>query len=309
MALRPGKACWLVAGALLGGVSSTSTHAGPPEDARRAYDAGRFTNAMGIWAQLGREGNAEAELGLGLLYDQGNATPENPEAAFALYKMAAEAGLPVAEFNVGALYESGRGVAQNPESAALWFAKAGAHGHHRAQFDVGLLYEQGDGVAQNPDAAAVWFRAAAGGGVTAAGDRLKALTATTRSRGKPAAGTALSSVTLASPNRDANLTLTHESPIVELVWIAPAQPQPVHYEVQLHEMDGPAQRISYTGSVAETATVVRLPVDDAFYIWRIDVVAPDGSRGTGDWSWFSVGSGARCEQSMTSSSSTPRASR
>lgn len=299
----------MAAGALLVGLWPIAAGAATPADGRRAYDAGRFTDAMGIWAQLSHEGSAEAQLGLGLLYDLGNGTPENPEIAFVWYKMAAEAGLPAAEFNVAAMYDGGRGVPRNHESAALWYARAGARGHHRAQFDLGLLYEQGEGVPQNRDAAAAWFRAAADGGVTAARDRLQALKAVPRGGGGTPPSAQLIGATLAWPDRDATLTLTNDNRMVELVWVATRQPQPVHYEVQVHEVDGPVQRESFAASVAVTAAAVRLPTDDAFYIWKVDVVAQDGSRSTGDWSWFSVGSGAPAEQSISSASGVPHASR
>jgi hypothetical protein len=149
--------------------------AATPEDGRKAYDAGRFSDALGIWAELSRSGNAESEFGLGLLYDLGNGTAEDPETAFFWYKTAAEAGLPEAEFNVAAMYDSGRGVAQSAEAAASWYARAAARGHPRAQYDLGLLYDQGEGVPHNPDAAAAWLRQAAGGGLAAAGSRLKLL--------------------------------------------------------------------------------------------------------------------------------------
>ena len=71
-----------VAGLLLLGCSTTTAGAGAPEDARRAYDAGHFTDAMGIWAELSRQGDAGGAFGIGLLYDLGNGTQENPEAAF-----------------------------------------------------------------------------------------------------------------------------------------------------------------------------------------------------------------------------------
>ncbi len=280
-----------------------SAGAAGPEDGRRAYEAGHFTDAMGIWSELSRQGNAEAEFGLGLLYDLGNGTSKNPEIAFTWYRLAAESGLPKAEFNVGAMYDSGDGVAQNSQDAALWYAKAGAQGHLRAQYDLGLLYQQGSGVPRNPDAAAAWFRAAAEGGLPAAATRLKALQAASPARpsGK------LTGVALVSPERNATVMLKGTAPVVELVWTAPPQSQPVHYEVQVRELGGPNLVTVAQASVTETATVVRLPAKADFYVWNVDTVGQDGAHAPGDWNWFSVGSPTQPGQSVASmpATSTP----
>jgi len=308
VALIPHRACRSAIGALLLGLGLGWLPAGAatPEDGRRAYDAGRFSDAMGIWAALSRQGSAEAEFGLGLLFDLGNGTPEDPKVAFAWYRTAAEAGLPEAEFNVAAMFDGGRGVAQSREDAALWYARAAAHGHRRAQFDLGLLYEQGDGVPRNPGVAAAWFRAAANGGLAAAKSRLK--TANAQGRPAPAPGRQPTSVTLAWPKRGASVTITDKNPAAELVWIAPPEARPAHYEIQVHELGPPIPRVVYDASIAETAAAVRLPTD-AFYVWRVDAVAPDGSRAIGDWGWFSVGSEAQSEPAPASPPGVPQASR
>jgi TPR repeat protein len=261
---------------------------------------------MGIWASLSQQGSAEAEFGLGLLFDLGNGTPADPKVAFSWYRMAAEAGMPEAEFNVAAMYDAGRGVVQSPEDAALWYARAAAHGHHRAQFDLGLLYEHGEGVPRNLVAAAAWFRAAADGGLAAAKNRLKAVNA--QSQHALSANHKPASVTLAWPQRGASVTVTDEHPNAELVWIAPPEPRPAHYEVQVHELGPPSPRVVYDASTSATAAAIPLS-SDAFYVWKVDAVAPDGSRMPGDWGWFSVGSEARSEPVPVSPTAAPQASR
>jgi hypothetical protein len=341
LALTSDRACRFAAGMVVLGVYTMPATAATPEEGRRAYDAGHFTDAMGIWSALSRQGNAEAEFGLGLLYDLGNGTPEDPETAFFWYKAAADAGLPAAEFNIAAMYDSGRGVAQSTENAALWYAKAAAHEHHRAQFDLGLLYERGEGVPRNPDAAAAWFRKSAEGGLPAAAARLKALTTAASNQtppnqtppnqtppdharpdhtrpdhtrpdhthpdhtpsnqtpwGRPSGP--MAAVTLASPARNAVVTLTGDGPTVELVWVGPAEPQPTHYEVQVRELGGPTLRTVFAASVSETATFVHLPANSDFYVWNVNTVGRDGTSAPGDWNWFTVGPPASSEQSIAS---------
>jgi TPR repeat protein len=295
LALTVKPASWLLVGTLLADLWVASAGAATPEDGRRAYDAGHFADAMGIWAELSRSGSAEAAFGLGLMYDLGNGTEPNPEAAFFWYKKAAEAGLVVAEFNVGALYDSGRGVPRNSEDAAIWYAKAAAHGHHRAQFDLGLLYAQGDGVPRNPDVAAVWLRAAADGGVFAADARLRALEVSAPKRPVgPMTGAAL-----IAPTQNAMVPIRADNPTIELVWVAPPEARTVRYEVQVHELSSSTLPAVFTASVTGTAVLVRLPVQANFYVWDVDAVAQDGSRASSGWSWFSTGSAQPAERSMT----------
>ena len=54
------------------------------DDGQRAYDAGRFEDAHRIWTALLKLG-AEAQAGLGLLYDLGQGTPREPATAYAWY--------------------------------------------------------------------------------------------------------------------------------------------------------------------------------------------------------------------------------
>jgi Sel1 repeat len=240
-----------------------------------------------------------------LLYDLGNGTPENPESAFAWYKLAAEAGIPAAQFNVGAMYDSGRGVVRDVSTSALWYARAAAQGHHRAQFSLGLLYQQGDGVPLNVDVAMAWFKLAADGGLTAAGERLKGLKSASQPKGRPS----LMAATPVWPDADATLATAHDAPTATLVWVAPSAPEPVRFEVQVRTLDAANLKIVYTASLAETATVVRLPHDDAVYAWKVDAVGVSGARVSGEWRWFSVGAGARSAQSMAAPSGVSRLER
>jgi hypothetical protein len=305
LALIPNRPSGLPAGILIFGIWSVAAGAATPEDGRRAYDAGHFTDAMGIWAKLSSEGSAEADFGLGLLYDLGNGTPEDPQSAFFWYRLAAEAGLPAAEFNVGAMYDSGRGIGRDLEAAADWYAKAAARGHHRAQYDLGQMYEHGDGVPRNPEVAAAWLKAAAAGGVQAAADRLKALDANPRSK---LAGP-LTAATLASPAVNATVMLTPVNPMVELVWMAPPEPQLVRYEVEVREATEPAQRLVAEASVTTTAIAIRLPIHANSYIWKVDTVARDGDHSPSDWNWFSVVSREWSVPPTASAAGAPRSGR
>jgi hypothetical protein len=141
-----------------------------------------------------------------------------------------------------------------------------------------------------------WFHDAADGGIAAAGARLKALQATPQ----PRPGGSLVAVTPAVPVRNVTLMPSDGNPTVELVWIAPPEPQPVHFQVQVRELSGPESQTVFTATLAETATMVRLPAKSGFYVWSVDAVGRDSSHAPAEVSWFSIDPTAPTQQSMTS---------
>jgi len=79
------------------------------------------------------------------------------------YHLAAAQGNAEAELNLGLLYATGQGVAQNEAEAVKWFRLAASHGNAGAQFNLGVLYYQGQGVPQNTVQAYKWLTLAAAG--------------------------------------------------------------------------------------------------------------------------------------------------
>ena len=231
-----------------------------------------------------------------MLYDLGNGTPEDPKAAFFWYKIAADGGIPAAEFNVGAMYDSGRGVAADKANAALWFAKAAAHGSHRAQYTLGMLYEAGQGVPKNPEAAAAWYRVAERGGLSAAGARSKALAHTTPPQGGLTGGV------LISPVMDTTVFVANDNPAVVVVWNAPREAEPVHYEVELKAIGSVWDQAI---SSSETAVVVALTDKAKHYLIRVNTIGRDGARAAGTWSYFMTTMATRLTQEMTDAMKLP----
>ncbi len=73
----------------------------------------------------------------------------------------AEQGDAVAQLILGLMYESGRGVPQHDRQAAAWFRKAAEQGHADAQVKLGRMYEEARGVPQDYSQAMAWYRKAA----------------------------------------------------------------------------------------------------------------------------------------------------
>ncbi len=74
---------------------------------------------------------------------------------------AAEQGDAGAQINLGLCYDRGLGVDKDPKAAAAWYRKAAEQGDAKAQVNLGVRYDQGQGVDKDPKAAAAWYRKAA----------------------------------------------------------------------------------------------------------------------------------------------------
>ena len=248
-------------------------------DASRAYVAGDIAKARATWISLAHAGDADAAYRLGLLADLGQGTPESAGDAYRWYRRAAGEGDAAAEFNVAVMEDSGRGTAHDAADAATWYGRAAARGNLRAQYDLGLLYEAGDGVPLNPAAARAWFRMASAGGLPAARAKLENAPEPASARGprgsqapqpsvdtlRPAIPVAPSAGAIVAPGPNAS---------TEIVWIAPGQPQPVRYFLQVVTSDKRPAREVHAGYADATATLAHLDPTTHRYLWRIVTVSP-----------------------------------
>ena len=82
--------------------------------------------------------------------------------ALKVWLASAEQGDADAQVNVGEIYERGLGGEPNYEAARVWYQRAAAQGNTRAQFALGTLFEQGLGVPQSRLEALNWYRRAWG---------------------------------------------------------------------------------------------------------------------------------------------------
>ena len=82
---------------------------------------------------LAEQGVADAQVNLGLMYDNGTGVPGNDTEAMKWYRLAAEQGLTQAQVNLGIMYANGTGVPVNYARAYLWFSMAAAQGDEMAR--------------------------------------------------------------------------------------------------------------------------------------------------------------------------------
>jgi TPR repeat protein len=83
--------------------------------------------------------------------------PRDHSKAVARYRKAAEEGDARAQLEMGIAYHRGRGVPQNDAIAARWWLRAADQGLAEAQFLLGAAYVEGLGVATDYVEAYKWF--------------------------------------------------------------------------------------------------------------------------------------------------------
>jgi uncharacterized protein len=75
-----------------------------------AYDRANLETALKFWMESAQQGDLEAQVTVGEIYERGLGTQPNYEAAAIWYQKAADKGYSRAFFNLGTLYEQGLGV-------------------------------------------------------------------------------------------------------------------------------------------------------------------------------------------------------
>jgi S1-C subfamily serine protease len=122
---------------------SASAEPAETDDFRRGWDAfesGQYETALDYWMPLAEQGDPNAQLNVGLMYDAGRGLEVNPARAVHWYRQSAENGLAAAQYNLGLMYRDGQGVEQNRQLANSWIERAAAQGLQaaRAMLDAGM---------------------------------------------------------------------------------------------------------------------------------------------------------------------------
>jgi Sel1 repeat-containing protein len=108
-----------------------------------------------------KQGDAAAQLNLGISYASGDGVVKDLRKAAKWYRKAAEQGGAVAQYNLGYCYFFGTGVAKDGCEAVKWYRKAAEQGFVFAQHNLGYCYFFGTGVAKDEREAVKWYRKAA----------------------------------------------------------------------------------------------------------------------------------------------------
>ena len=111
--------------------------------------------------ELVKQGDPDAMVRLGYMYQKEKGVPQDYEKAKELYEKAANLGNAGAMNNLGSMYYLGQGVSQDYSKAKKWFEKAINLGMADAMSNLGCMYESGKGVSQDYEKAKELYEKAA----------------------------------------------------------------------------------------------------------------------------------------------------
>ena len=140
---------------------SASSLAADLQAGAKAYERGDYVAALKEWRPLAEQGDAGAQVGLGVMYSNGWGVSQDSAEAVRWYRLAAEQGDAMAQFSLGFMYDDGRGVPQDSAEAVKWYRLAAEQGDAGAQINLGFMYNNGQGVTQDYVQAHLWFNLAA----------------------------------------------------------------------------------------------------------------------------------------------------
>lgn len=152
--------------------AAATVRADPLEDGKAAYLANDYARAYEILKPLAEQGDADAQITLGIMYDYGQGVAKDDAIATEWYRKAALHGIPTVQHNLGVKYFEGIGIEKDYAEAARWWRMAAALGFAESQYSLGEMYAWGLGPAKDEAAAARWYLAAAEQGHTLAQYRL-----------------------------------------------------------------------------------------------------------------------------------------
>jgi len=130
-------------------------------EGKQAYLDKDYARALEILKPLAENGDSQAQVTLGIMYDFGNGVAKDPAKAIEWYIKAAEQGIPVVQHDVGVKYFQGQGVKQDYLKAAYWWEQSANAGLADSQFNLGLLYYRGIGLEVDYQKASALFISAA----------------------------------------------------------------------------------------------------------------------------------------------------
>ena len=120
-----------------------------------AYRNKDYAGALKLLAPLAKQGDASAQLKLGVMNEMGEGVAQSYPRAAVRYRQAADQGNAEAQYRLGEKYELGQGVPRNNEVAAEWYRKSSAQGYVLAQAKVGADAKSAGAKSAEPAAAKI----------------------------------------------------------------------------------------------------------------------------------------------------------
>lgn len=120
-----------------------------------------YKNAFDYYKKAADLGHTGAQVGLGVLYEDGHGVSKDLKQAFKWYKKAAEKGNLYGQYDLALCYRYGKGVDINYNDAFKWFSKSAEQGYYYAQNSLGNCYHNGQGTAKDYAKAFYWYQKSA----------------------------------------------------------------------------------------------------------------------------------------------------
>jgi len=99
------------------------------DEALAAYTSKDYEKAMNEWGPLAAQGDPKSQMGLGLIYLNGNGVAKDETQAAYWFRKAAEKGNAKAQVQLAVMYFNGQGVNKDIIEAYKWLNIAGVKGH------------------------------------------------------------------------------------------------------------------------------------------------------------------------------------
>lgn len=131
-----------------------------------------FARAAAWFAKAAAQGHAGANHNLAVFLQNGKGMPKDLARAFECYAKAAAKGNVLSQYNLACAYAEGIGTLQDQEQAVFWYEKAASAGYADAQFNLALHYVQGKGTPEDVAKAIEWCKKAASQGHADASEML-----------------------------------------------------------------------------------------------------------------------------------------
>jgi len=126
-------------------------------DALMPYAKRDYGRALALLAPLAEQGNAVAQLKLGMIFARGKTGSPDHGAALAWFTRAAEQGQVEAQFELGRIYRDGLGTRADGDAAVYWLERAAEKNTPHALNALGELYLGHQSVPQDFALARSWF--------------------------------------------------------------------------------------------------------------------------------------------------------
>lgn len=129
---------------------------------KAAYPAG--TDLAGTLHKRAQAKDAEAQVQLGRLYEEGDGVLRDHKEAVRWYEEAAKLGHREGQYLYAMALIEGRGMVQDYQAAMKWLEAAARAGHPAAEYQLGRMYYRGMGIPVDKAKAYIWFNLAAARG-------------------------------------------------------------------------------------------------------------------------------------------------